>query len=237
MNLMNAKLFGQTFDILIGLNTSCTRLDDYDEHIHALRRSSSQMLKACFHVEDDNIPSVKDQAVDDSPQHHMLRADTAASGRLHGAKRQEFDSVVLFAVFIGDITYSRIYFVKPVVCTCLGALFDQFSHFGNRNDRIEDFFRKSKRKAQIGIRIDICSQNRMAFFCIKSCKGRCDGCFSYATLSSYCYFHFTPFHFKKGGLFLRQGPPCPFYTPSAARFSSIRASIASPSLSMSFSTV
>mgnify|MGYP000255378503 CR=1 FL=1 len=48
---------------------------------------------------------------------------------------------------------------------------------------------------------------------------------------------FTPFHFKKGGLFLRQGPPCPFYTPSAARFSSIRASIASPSLSMSFSTV
>ena len=65
------------------------------------------MLKACFHVEDDNIPSVKDQAVDDSPQHHMLRADTAASGRLHGAKRQEFDSIVLFAVFIGDITYSR----------------------------------------------------------------------------------------------------------------------------------
>ena len=107
------------------------------------------------------------------------------------------------------------------------AVFDQFSHFGNRNDRIEDFFRKSKRKAQIGIRIDICSQNRMAFFCIKSCKGRCDGCFSYATLSSYCYFHFTPF----------QGRPCAFYTPSAARFSSIRASIASPSLSMSFSTV
>ena len=68
--------------------------------------------KACFHVEDDNIPSVKDQAVDDSPQHHMLRADTAASGRLHGAKRQEFDSIVLFAVFIGDITYSRIYLVN-----------------------------------------------------------------------------------------------------------------------------
>ena len=38
----------------------------------------------------------------------------------------------------------------------------------------------------------VCLLYTSAFFCIKSCKGRCDGCFSYATLSSYCYFHFTP---------------------------------------------
>ena len=80
------------------------------------------------------------QVIDDALQHHMLRADTAASACLDRAKHQKLYSVAALCILIRDIIHLRIQSENLIKLICSGPLLHQLSHFGDRNNRVQLLF-------------------------------------------------------------------------------------------------
>ena len=94
----------------------------------------------------------------------MLRADTAAVGRIHGSQYQKFYTIADFGIGIRNIVYLGVQFIELIVRICTCPFLHQLTHFGNRNDLIQLLLGKTKGQSQICIRIHIGRQNVFSLF-------------------------------------------------------------------------
>ena len=126
------------------------------------------MLQAGFHIQDHNVIPVQHHIVDDAFEHHMFRTDTAAAPGLHRTQYQQLHSIAHFSISVRDVIHLRIYTIELIVRASSRALFYQFAHPGDGDDRVQCLFIKPQCQSEICIRIHICGQHLPAFLCVES---------------------------------------------------------------------
>ena len=147
----------------------------------------------------------------------MLRAHAAAAADVDRAHDKQLHAVDLMGVFFGNIGNEGVELEEFIGLVRAGALLDERAHFGDGDDGIDLLLAHAKRKAQVGVRIDVRSQHGAALVGVKPRQRGGERRFADAALAGDRELHTQ--------------------MPSAARFCSMRSIMRSPSFSMSVSTV
>ena len=147
------------------------------------------MLETCLHVHDDHIVLAEDEVGQNRLEHHVLGADAAGSAGIDRTHDEKLDAVDILGELFGEVGDLGVQLIEAVLVVCAGALLGELLHFGDGDDGVDLFFRETERQTQIGVRVDVGSENRPAFVGVESCKsGRKRG-LADAALAGDSYFH------------------------------------------------